>query len=71
MSKDSDKYGNSLAFAYYSNDALATVTDPLGRTVAYDYGADTRLSKVTDWLGRTVEFSYFPGGDLKSATLKS
>lgn len=67
----SDRYGNSLTFGYFSNEALATVNDSLGRTVDYEYGADTRLSKVTDWLGRTVELEYFPNGDLKTVTLES
>jgi RHS repeat-associated protein len=64
----SDRFGNTLDFAYDGSDRLETITDTLGReyTLAYSDGVIESLTEE-DGLGRVVSYAY-DGGRLDTVT---
>ncbi|MCW2666528.1 MAG: repeat protein [Frankiales bacterium] len=60
LTKDVDRNGNGLTFAYSSPHLLSTITDAAGRTVTYAY-ANGFLASITDSAGRSVQYGYTNG----------
>ncbi len=75
ITKASDRYGNTMSFAYDPVGRLTTITDTLGRAITVGYNARNLVATVTDFTGRVVSYEYYDGlelggelDDLESAT---
>ena len=71
ITSQTDSQGNTITYAYDSQNRLANITDALGQktTFAYSVGSNPYLiSQVTDPFGRSVHFTYDKQGRLRSAT---
>lgn len=64
---ETDRNGNSLAFAYSGSD-LTTITDSIGRTVSLTVDAAHHITGLSDPIGRTVTYGHDVAGRLASVT---
>lgn len=69
LTKESDRYGNSLTCSYDPAGNLSTVTDDAGRTITFTYADDGsgHVSSVSGPMG-SVSYGYDPAGDLTRVT---
>jgi RHS repeat-associated protein len=69
LTKETERNGNSLTFAYNTSKELETVTDPASRVLTLKYNGEGEVKSVTDPADHVVEYEY-ESGNLKTVKVE-
>lgn len=70
LTKETDRRGNSLTFAYNKSSQLETVTDGAKRTLTFKYNGEGQVESVTDPMGHKISYAY-SSKQLQSVTIEA
>jgi RHS repeat-associated protein len=70
LTKETDRHGNALTFAYNKSNQLETVTDGAKRTLTFKYNGEGQVESVTDPIGHKVSYAY-SSKQLQSVTIEA